>query len=104
GHAPLVIRGSGALRGVEIEPEVASAQVKSAILLRGLNAEGSPTVVERIPTRDHTERMLESAGARVRRRTSSVILEPAGALRLEGGVAPGELSRVAPAIVAARVS
>ena len=62
GHAPLVVRGSGALRGIEIEPEVASAQVKSAILLAGLNADGATTVVERIPTRDHTERMLEAAG------------------------------------------
>jgi 3-phosphoshikimate 1-carboxyvinyltransferase len=52
GHAPLVIRGSGGLRGIEIEPEVASAQVKSAILLAGLNADGPTTVIERIPTRD----------------------------------------------------
>src|SRR5690348_16395257 len=101
GHAPLVVRGSDALRGIEIEPEVASAQVKSAILLAGLNAEGSTTVVERIPTRDHTERMLESAGARVRRRTSSVTLEPAGALRLEEVVVPGDFSSAAPLLVAA---
>src|SRR5262249_62279162 len=80
GHAPLVVRGSGALRGAEIEPDVASAQVKSAILLAGLNATGPTTVVERVPTRDHTERMLEAAGARGRRSSSSVTVGPAGAL------------------------
>jgi 3-phosphoshikimate 1-carboxyvinyltransferase len=101
GHAPLVVRGSGALRGIEIEPEVASAQVKSAILLAGLNADGPTTVVERIPTRDHTERMLEAAGARVRRSSSSVTVEPAGALRLEEVVVPGDFSSAAPLLVAA---
>ena len=101
GHAPLVVRGSGALRGLEIEPEVASAQVKSAILLAGLNAEGPTTVVERIPTRDHTERMLEAAGVRVRRSSSSVTVEPAGALRLEEVVVPGDFSSAAPLLVAA---
>ncbi len=101
GHAPLVVRGSGALRGIEIEPEVASAQVKSAILLAGLNADGPTTVVERIPTRDHTERMLEAAGIRVRRSSSSVTVEPAGALRLEEVVVPGDFSSAAPLLVAA---
>jgi 3-phosphoshikimate 1-carboxyvinyltransferase len=101
GHAPLVIRGSAALRGIEIEPEAASAQVKSAILLAGLNAEGPTTVVERIPTRDHTERMLEAAGAGVRRSASSVTVEPAGALRLEEVVVPGDFSSAAPLLVAA---
>ncbi|MFZ0343103.1 MAG: 3-phosphoshikimate 1-carboxyvinyltransferase, partial [Gaiellaceae bacterium] len=101
GHAPLVVRGSGALRGAEIEPEVASAQVKSAILLAGLNAAGPTTVVERIPTRDHTERMLEAAGARVRRSSSSVTIEPAGGLRLEEVVVPGDFSSAAPLLVAA---
>ena len=101
GHAPLVIRGSGALRGIEVEPEVASAQVKSAILLAGLNAERPTTVVERIPTRDHTELMLEAAGARVRRSSSSVTVEPAGALRLDEIVVPGDFSSAAPLLVAA---
>jgi 3-phosphoshikimate 1-carboxyvinyltransferase len=101
GHAPLVVRGSGSLHGIEIEPEVASAQVKSAILLAGLNAEGPTTVVERIPTRDHTERMLEAAGVRVRRSAASATVEPAGALRLEEIVVPGDISSAAPLLVAA---
>jgi 3-phosphoshikimate 1-carboxyvinyltransferase len=101
GHAPLVVRGSGALHGIEIEPEVASAQVKSAILLAGLNADRPTTVVERMPTRDHTELMLEAAGARLRRSPSSVTVEPAGALRLEEAVVPGDFSSAAPLLVAA---
>ncbi len=101
GHAPLVVRGSDALRGIEFEPEVASAQVKSAILLAGLNADGPTTVIERMPTRDHTELMLEAAGVRVRRSSSSVTVEPAGALRLEEVVVPGDFSSAAPLLVAA---
>jgi 3-phosphoshikimate 1-carboxyvinyltransferase len=101
GHAPLAVRGTGALRGIEIEPEVASAQVKSAILLAGLNADGATTVIERIPTRDHTELMLEAAGVRVRRSASSVTVQPAGALRLDEVVVPGDFSSAAPLLVAA---
>jgi 3-phosphoshikimate 1-carboxyvinyltransferase len=101
GHAPLVIRRSAALRGIEVEPEVASAQVKSAILLAGLNAERPTTVVERIPTRDHTELMLEAAGARVVRSSSSITVEPAGALRLDEINVPGDFSSAAPLLVAA---
>jgi 3-phosphoshikimate 1-carboxyvinyltransferase len=100
-HAPLVIRGSGALRGAELEPEVPSAQVKSAILLAGLNAEGATTVIERVPTRDHTELMLEAAGAKIRRSGKSVTVEPAGALRLGEVVVPGDFSSAAPFLVAA---
>jgi 3-phosphoshikimate 1-carboxyvinyltransferase len=101
GHAPLTIRGADSLRGIEFEPEAASAQVKSAVLLAGLNADGPTTVIERIPTRDHTELMLEAAGARVRRGTSSVTVEPAGTLRLDAVVVPGDFSSAAPLLVAA---
>jgi 3-phosphoshikimate 1-carboxyvinyltransferase len=59
---PLRVRG-GALRGIDWTPSVASAQVKSAILLAGLSAEGSTTVRERVTTRVHTEEMLVEAGA-----------------------------------------
>jgi 3-phosphoshikimate 1-carboxyvinyltransferase len=101
GRAPLTIEGSDALRGIEYQLPVASAQVKSAILLAGLNSEGATTVVEPVPTRDHTELMLEAAGARVRRRPASVTLEPAGSLRLPEVVVPGDFSAAAPFIVAA---
>jgi 3-phosphoshikimate 1-carboxyvinyltransferase len=101
GHAPLTIRGSDALRGAEIEPAAASAQVKSAILLAGLNADGPTTVIERIPTRDHTELMLDAAGVRVRRGASSVTVELAGTLRLDAVVVPGDFSSAAPLLIAA---
>ncbi|MEM1057445.1 MAG: 3-phosphoshikimate 1-carboxyvinyltransferase [Bacteroidota bacterium] len=57
GHAPLTIRG-GTLRAITYPLPMASAQVKSAVLLAGLGAEGTTTVIETLPSRDHTERML----------------------------------------------
>jgi len=66
GHAPLVVEGRSPLARIEYEPAVASAQVKSCVLLAGLGAEGRTTVVERgARTRDHTERMLEWFGVRM---------------------------------------
>jgi 3-phosphoshikimate 1-carboxyvinyltransferase len=64
GHAPIRMRG-GALRGVEFAPATPSAQVKSAVLLAGLDAEGRTHVRESAPTRDHTERALQALGAPV---------------------------------------
>jgi 3-phosphoshikimate 1-carboxyvinyltransferase len=101
GHAPLRIAGSDSLHGIEYRLPVASAQVKSAVLLAGLNAQGPTTVVEPAPSRDHTELMLEAAGVRVRRRPASVTLEPAAALRLEEVAVPGDFSSAAPLLVAA---
>ncbi len=64
GHAPVSVRG-GALRGVEFDPATPSAQVKSAVLLAGLDADGRTVVRESRPTRDHTERALLALGAPV---------------------------------------
>lgn len=58
GCAPLKISGRNPLNAIRYQPPVASAQVKSCVLLAGLNAEGETSVLEKIPTRDHTERML----------------------------------------------
>jgi 3-phosphoshikimate 1-carboxyvinyltransferase len=103
GHAPVVVEGSAALHAIDYELPVASAQVKSAVLLAALNAHGATTVVEPRPTRDHTEIMLEAAGAHVRRRPSSVTVEPASALRLGEVDVPGDFSSAAPLLVAAAV-
>jgi 3-phosphoshikimate 1-carboxyvinyltransferase len=101
GHAPLVIEG-GALHPIRYELPVASAQVKSAILLAGLQADDGPTtVVERWPTRDHTERLLEAAGARVRRSPREAAVWPADRLRPLDLDIPGDFSSAAPFIVAA---
>jgi 3-phosphoshikimate 1-carboxyvinyltransferase len=101
GRAPVTVEGSDVLRGIEYTLPVASAQVKSAILLAGLNAEAQTTVIEPAPTRDHTELMLAAAGAQLRRRPASVSLEPASRLRLDEVVVPGDFSAAAPFIVAA---
>ena len=103
GHAPIVIEGSDALRGMEYALPVASAQVKSAVLLAGLYAAGATTVVEPAPTRDHTELMLEAAGVQVRRRPTSVTVQPARALRLGEVEVPGDVSSAAPLLVAAAI-
>ena len=102
GHAPLVIQGAP-LRAIDYELPVASAQVKSAILLAGVQATGATTVVEPVATRDHTERMLEHAGARVTRRPSSVTVEGAQSLRLPDVEVPGDISSAAPFLVAAAI-
>lgn len=65
GNAPLTIHGKNRLRSMVVTPEVASAQIKSAILLAGLNSDGETSVIEATPTRDHTERMLRWLGASV---------------------------------------
>jgi 3-phosphoshikimate 1-carboxyvinyltransferase len=101
GHAPLVIEG-GPLRAIRYELPVASAQVKSAILLAGtLAADGPTTVVEPTPSRDHTERMLEIAGARVRRKPGEASVWPAARLRALSLDVPGDFSSAAPFVVAA---
>ncbi len=78
---PLAIRGGG-LRAIRHAPEVASAQVKSCVLLAGLFAEGETCVIEPRPTRDHTERMLPLFGQPVAiGEDGEIRLAPAGALR-----------------------
>lgn len=101
GHPPVIIRPAKSLHGIEYELPVASAQVKSALLLAGLGAEGATTVVEPAPTRDHTELMLQSAGVRVRRRPTSVTVEPASTLQLAEVDVPGDFSSAAPLLAAA---
>lgn len=103
GHAPLVIEG-GALVTISYKLPVASAQVKSAVLLAALFAEGDETtVVEPLPTRDHTERLLALAGATVKRRPSSVSIQPATRLALGQVEIPGDFSSAAPLLVAAAI-
>jgi 3-phosphoshikimate 1-carboxyvinyltransferase len=100
GHAPLTIAG-GRLDSIRYELPVASAQVKSCVLLAGLYASGGPTVVvEPVPTRDHTERLLEAAGARIRGGPAKSIW-PADRLQPLTIEIPGDFSSAAPFIAAA---
>ncbi len=101
GTPPVTVRAGAPLGGIEHELPVASAQVKSAILLAGLGADGPTTVIEPQPTRDHTERMLRAAGARVTAAGPRVRIEPAERLRLERIEVPGDISSAAFLIVAA---
>lgn len=79
---PMSIRGSSSLKGIEYRLPVASAQVKSCILLAGLNASGSTTVIEETPTRDHTETMLRGFGIEI---TTEDLKDGAQAITLKGG-------------------
>ncbi len=106
GRLPLTLRGISPAVPIEYRLPVASAQVKSAILLAGLNTPGITTVIEPIPTRDHSERMLRGFGAEL-----SVEVAPDGArvIRLTGEaelkpqdiVVPGDPSSAAFFVVAA---
>ena len=100
GKLPMRIEGRP-LSGITYELPVASAQVKSAVLLAGLGASGRTTVLEPLPSRDHTELMLQAAGASLARRPNSVSVDPARALRLPEVEVPGDFSSAAPFIVAA---
>jgi 3-phosphoshikimate 1-carboxyvinyltransferase len=100
GKPPLVVAGSE-LKGIRYELPVASAQVKSCLLHAGLYAEGRTTVVEPLPTRDHTEIMLAAAGAPVTRRPGRVSIGAAERLRLGEVDVPGDFSAAAPFVVAA---
>ena len=103
GHAPLTVTG-GPLSPIRYELPVASAQVKSAILLAGLFATDGPTVVvEPEPTRDHTERMLKAAGARIARSGKEISVWPAERLRPLEIEVPGDFSSAAPFLLAASI-
>lgn len=91
GRPPLSIEG-GRLRAISHAPEVPSAQVKSCVLLAGLQTEGSTTVEEPAPTRDHTERALETFGVRVDRRGNSVSVEGGQRLQARALSVPGDIS------------
>ena len=113
GRPPVTIEGR-ALRAIHYELPVASAQVKSCVLLAGLLASGRTTIREPAATRDHTERMLAAAGADVkveRERTSlpldpvasTIGVEPATAIALPPMTVPGDLSSAAFHLAAALI-
>jgi 3-phosphoshikimate 1-carboxyvinyltransferase len=101
GTPPLVVSGGAPLRGVEHRLEVASAQVKSCLLLAGLFADGETWVHEPVPSRDHTERMLAAAGVALLRDGGAVGLRgPVDGLSLPDVEIPGDFSSAAPHLVA----
>jgi 3-phosphoshikimate 1-carboxyvinyltransferase len=102
GTPPVHVRG-GALRPIEWTMQVASAQVKSAILLAGLRTPGTTTVHDPAASRDHTERMLAHMGARIERRGPVVSVTGGERLRPLDLVVPGDVSSAAFWMVAASI-
>lgn len=103
GTAPLRIRGGRQLRGIDYEMPVASAQVKSSLLLAGLYAEGTTRVTEPAPTRDHTERMLTGFGCQVGRDGATASLGAGQRLRGRAIDVPADISSAAFFLVGASI-
>jgi 3-phosphoshikimate 1-carboxyvinyltransferase len=104
GYPPLEISGGRKLQGVHYELPVASAQVKSSVLLAGLFAEGFTSVVEPAPTRDHTERMLTGFGYAVEVESGSIGLEGGGTLQGTRVDIPADISSAAFFMVGASIA
>ncbi len=102
GHAPVIVEGRS-LRGIRYVPPLPSAQVKSAVLLAGLDADGSTVVAESAATRDHTERALAALGAPVRIAEAGIAIER---YQHEGfsGEVPGDPSSAAFLVAAAAIT
>ena len=99
---PLEIEGAP-LRGITYEMPIASAQVKSCLLFAGLLAEGETRVVEPLPSRDHTERMLAAAGAPIEREGDAVVVRSVERLESEAIIVPADISSAAFFVVAAQL-
>lgn len=101
-RAPLRVRGSAELRGITWQNPSSSAQVRTALLLAGLQAQGETTVVDPLPSRDHSERLLRAMGADVQQVVESNVVTTIrpGPLELVDIDIPGDLSSAAFMIVA----
>jgi len=100
GRPPVRIHGTPQLRGITYKLPVASAQVKSALLLAGLSASGRTELTEPAPSRDHTERMLRAFGVQVPQERGVVSLEGGQSLRGTSLAVPGDFSSAAFFLVA----
>ncbi len=104
GRPPLTINGGRRLSGMTYEMPMASAQVKSCLLLAGLYAAGSTTVIEPAPTRDHTERMLRGFGYPVSVHGNRVTVEPGHKLTATHIEVPADISSAAFFLVAGSIA
>lgn len=105
GRPPLVIKGQGKLKGIHYDLPMASAQVKSCLLLAGLYAEGETSVTEPAPTRDHTERMLGGFGYPVEQRgAATVVVTSGGKLSATTIDVPADISSATFFMVAAAIA
>ena len=94
GHAPMVVHG-GPLQAIDFEAPIASAQVKTAVLFAGLQAEGITSLSERIRTRDHSERALRAFGAELERRDDRLYIPGGQQLKGLDLTVPGDISSAA---------
>jgi 3-phosphoshikimate 1-carboxyvinyltransferase len=101
GRPPLTIEGLRSPVPIDFEPEVASAQVKSAVLLAGLHSDGVTRVREATATRDHTERALAAFGVEVRRDALGISVKGGQRLQAQQLAVPGDISSAAFFMVAA---
>jgi 3-phosphoshikimate 1-carboxyvinyltransferase len=104
GTPPVRIEPAQALHGIDFRMPVASAQVKSAVLLAGLYAQGETSVIEPAPTRDHTERMLGGFGVTLRRDGARVSVRGGQHLRAARIDVPADISSAAFFLVAASIA
>ena len=104
GRPPLKIEGGRSLRGIDYRMPVASAQVKSSLLLAGLYAEGETAVTEPAPTRDHTERMLRGFGYAVQTGGARIRLRGGGTLTACDIDVPADISSAAFFLVGASIA
>lgn len=104
GRPPMLIKGAKSLTGITYKLPMASAQVKSCLLLAGLYAEGKTTVTEPAPTRDHTERMLKGFGYDVQVNGDTVTVASGGELTATNIDVPADISSATFFIVAASIA
>ncbi len=104
GTPPLKLRGVSELHGIHYVMPVASAQVKSALLLAGLYASGLTCVTEPAPTRDHTERMLQGFGYVVERDGNKICVNGGGKLKATDIEVPADISSAAFFMVGASIA
>jgi len=108
GRLPVTLTSGGALNAIRYTPPIASAQVKSAVLLAGLSVSGTTTVIEKTPTRDHTENMLAAFGidVSVKSRADATEISVSGPCHLKATqiTVPGDPSSAAFPIVAALIT
>ncbi|WP_026220780.1 3-phosphoshikimate 1-carboxyvinyltransferase [Thiofilum flexile] len=104
GTPPLQVKGGQTLKGIHYDMPMASAQVKSSILLAGLYAQGTTSVTEPAPTRDHTERMLRGFGYAVQTEGNKITLQGGGKLTATTIDVPSDISSAAFFMVGASIA
>jgi len=101
GTLPMTVTGTDDVRGIDLELEIPSAQVQTAVLFAGLFADDLTAVTESAQMRDHTERMLRRAGVQITRNGNTVTVHPATTIELPDTTVPADPSSAAPFVVAA---